>query len=304
MSLVMTGILKVPMQFLILTTGVFLLVFYHFEHHPVFFNPAEVERVQSSPVAGQFNQAQMGFDAAFEKRRQLGLQLIEARRSGDAAMIDGALSQYEAANREVAERRKEAAKIIQQVPGAQGNDVNYVYPSFLLKYVPVGLVGLMISVIFAAAMSSISAEIAALSSSSMIDYYRRFFKRDGSDAHYLTASRIATLFWGAFATVVASYMGGWGTSLVETVNKIGSHFYGPILGVFLLAFLVKRANGHGAFWGVLLGMAAVVYVSWATTISWLYYNVVGAVVVVAAGAIISLFIPQKPSPQNSTSAVS
>jgi hypothetical protein len=292
MSLVMTAILKVPMQFLILATGVFLLVFYNFEPHPVFFNPAEVQRIEEGPQREQLAQLQADFDSAFERRRAVGLEMLEARRSGDDARASGLLVEYEAASKLVSDKRKEASRLVGQTPGAQSNDVNYVYPSFLLKYVPVGLVGLMISVIFAAAMSSISAEIAALSSSSMIDFYKRFFKRNETDRHYLVASRLTTLFWGVFATLIASYAGRWGTSLVETVNKIGSHFYGPILGVFLLAFFIKRANGHGAFWGVLLGMVAVVYVSWGTNISWLYYNVVGAVVVVVAGALISMALPQ------------
>ena len=151
----------------------------------------------------------------------------------------------------------------------------------------------MISVIFAAAMSSISGEIAALSSASMIDFYKRFIKPEASDLHYLRAGQISTVFWGIFATLIAAYVGRRGTSLVETVNKLGSHFYGPILGVFLLAFFVKRANGHGAFVGVILGMLAVVYVSWMTEVSWLYLNVVGPVVVVTTGTIVSLIFPRR-----------
>jgi Na+/proline symporter len=151
----------------------------------------------------------------------------------------------------------------------------------------------MISVIFAAAMSSISAEIAALSSATMVDFYKRFLKRDKSETHYLRASRATTVFWGIFATFIAFYAGSMGTSLVETVNKVGSHFYGPILGVFLLAFFVKRANGTGAFIGVIFGMAAVIYVSWMTEISWLYYNVVGPVVVLAVGTVVSLLTAKK-----------
>jgi Na+/proline symporter len=142
-------------------------------------------------------------------------------------------------------------------------------------------------------MSSISGEIAALSSVSMIDFYKRYFKQKASDIHYLRAGQACTIFWGLFATLAAAYLGRGGTSLVETVNTIGSYFYGPILGVFVLAFLIKRANGHGAFAGVVVGMITVVIVSQKTQIAWLYYNAIGPVVVVFVGTIVSLILPQK-----------
>jgi Na+/proline symporter len=288
MSLVMTAILKVPMQFLILATGVFLMVFYQFERPPVFFNSADVSRVEQSEAKDRFQQVQKDFDAAFDQRKALGTELLEARRRGDTAETSRLLEQYKTSGKQVDDTRKEAAKIVNSVSSTPSNDVNYVYPNFLINYVPIGMLGLMISVIFAAAMSSISSEIAALSSASMVDFYRRYLKRDASDLHYLRASQATTMFWGIFATFIATYAGRWGTSLIETVNKVGSHFYGPILGVFLLAFLIKKANGHGAFWGALAGMLAVIYVSWMTDISWLYYNVIGPVVVLIVGCIISI----------------
>jgi SSS family transporter len=288
MSLVMTGVLKVPMQFLILGTGVLLFVFFQFERPPVFFNPADVRKVEESAVRDEFLEKQARFDAAFERQRTAAAELINQRNAGRRAEADRAAVLYESARNEAAAIRSDTIKLVRATVGATSSDVNYVYPTFLVRYVPVGLLGLMISVIFAAAMSSISAEIAALSSASMIDISRRHFKREGSDRHYLRAGQVFTLMWGVFATIVAVYAGRFGASLVETVNKVGSHFYGPILGVFLLAFLVKRANGHGAFFGGILGMAAVVYVSWATQVSWLYYNVIGPLVVVVTGTLISL----------------
>jgi Na+/proline symporter len=295
MSLVMTGILKVPMQFLILATGVFLLIFYQFERPPVFFNPVEVRRMAEGADREEFTRNQDRFNAAFDQRRELSLKLLEARRQGNGPEADTLLEQYKLSNKDVQDLRSSTARLIQKQSGPRSNDVNYVYPSFLLHYVPVGLLGLMISVIFAAAMSSISGEISALSSASMVDFYKRYFKPEASDLHYLRAGQLSTVFWGVFATLAASYLGRAGTSLVETVNTIGSHFYGPILGVFLLALFVKRANGHGAFAGLVIGMIAVVTVSWMTEISWLYYNVIGPVVVVAIGTLISL-ITTRPSP--------
>lgn len=293
MSLVMTAILKVPMQFLILSTGVLLLIFYQFERPPVFFNSADVRLVEQSSAADDLRKKQAEFDEAFEQRRELSFRLLDARRRGDDSEADSLLPAYQSSSGRVQKTRSDTVKLMRSVLGETSTDVNYVYPAFLLSYVPVGILGLMISVVFAAAMSSISAEIAALSSASMVDFYKRYVKKEGSDRHYLRASQACTAFWGIFATFFATYAGRLGTSLVETVNKVGSHFYGPILGVFLLAFFVKRANGHGAFAGVILGMIAVAYVSWMTNVSWLYYNVVGAVVVVVAGGAISLFSPPR-----------
>ncbi|HSO76402.1 MAG TPA: sodium:solute symporter [Blastocatellia bacterium] len=287
MSLVMTAILKVPMQFLILATGVFMFVFYQFERPPVFFDPARVGAVEQSGSRDDFARRSSEFDEAFDRTRQLGLQLVEARRTGDPERAERLLTEYSASAAQLQVIRKETAQLVKSATGNPSTDINYVYPSFLIKYVPVGVLGLMISVIFAAAMSSISGEIAALSSASMIDFYKRFLKPKASDLHYFRAGQVSTAMWGIFATFAAFFVGGRGASLVETVNKVGSHFYGPILGVFLLAFLIKRSNGHGAFFGVILGMAAVAYVSWMTQVSWLYLNVVGPVVVVASGTLIS-----------------
>lgn len=296
MSLLMTALLKVPMQFFILATGVFLLIFYQFERPPIYFNSAEIARVEQSPARDELLRRQAEFDQAFDKQRQLGFELVEARRRGDAAETERLLGERQTAVAQSEQIRKSAAELIRSTSPTPTNDVNYVYPSFLLNYFSGGILGMMISVIFAAAMSSIAGEIAALSSASMVDFYKRYFKPQASDAHYLRAGQISTIFWGVFATVAAFFLGSRGTSLVETVNTVGSHFYGPILGVFILAFFVKRVNGTGAFIGIILGMIAVIAVSWMTKISWLYLNVIGPFVVVAAGIIFSLIFPNRRTP--------
>ena len=198
MSLVMTAILKVPMQFLILATGVFLLIFYQFERPPVFFNPAEVKQVESSASREAFAAKQREFDSLFERRKAVSLELLAARRNGDVAARQRLTSDFRWLDQQVRAARNEASAIIRQATGTTSSDVNYVFPSFLLKYVPIGLVGLMISVIFAAAMSSISGELAALSSATVVDYYKRFFKPVASDPHYLRTSQACTILWGNF----------------------------------------------------------------------------------------------------------
>jgi Na+/proline symporter len=167
------------------------------------------------------------------------------------------------------------------------SDVNYVFPTFVTRHLPIGVVGLMIAAIFAAAMSSISAELNSLATATVIDFYRRHFKKEAPDRHYLTVSRIATGLWGLLACLVAIYATQLG-SLIEVVNKFGSFFYGSILGVFFLAVATKWATPLGASLGLFAGMASVAVVSLTTDISFLWYNIVGAVAVFATGFVVAV----------------
>ena len=173
----------------------------------------------------------------------------------------------------------------EEVTGEPSRDVNYIIPRFVLGELPVGLAGLFIAAIIAAAMSSISSELNSLSTTSIIDFYRRWFRPEESDAHYLRVSKVATAFWGVFACFVAVYAVSLG-SLIEVVNRFGSFFYGSILGVFLLA-MVSRARGIGAFAGLLAGMLAVAAVTFgAPEVSFLWHNVIGAATVLAVGVLL------------------
>ncbi|MDQ3043502.1 MAG: sodium:solute symporter, partial [Acidobacteriota bacterium] len=166
---------------------------------------------------------------------------------------------------------------------------NYVFPTFVVENMPMGVIGLIIAAIFAAAMSSISAELNALATATTIDFYRRHFKTDADDKHYVRFGRIATFVWGIFACIVAIYATNLG-SLIEVVNKFGSFFYGSLLGVFVLAIAVRRARARGAFFGLLFGIASVWIASVYTDIEFLWFNVVGCLVTVAAGYLISLTV--------------
>ena len=166
-------------------------------------------------------------------------------------------------------------------------DVNYVFPTFVTEHMPIGLVGLIIAAIFAAAMSSIAAELNSLSTATVIDFYRRLWRTDASDAHYLKVSKLVTGFWGIVACTVAVYAANLGP-LIDVVNRFGSFFYGSLLGVFILAIGTRRATARGAFWGLLAGMAAVALVARYSSIAFLWHNVVGAAVVVVVGMGVSL----------------
>ncbi len=284
MGLMLNAFVKVPMQCLILTVGVLLFVFYHFEAPPLVFNSAEVAVVEASDQAGQFQALEAEHLRVHSLRRDATLELLEARHSGGVTEdLRASIAQYDLDLRAI---RDDSKDVVSQVRGAASNDVNYVFPSYLIKYVPVGVLGLMIAVIFAAAMSSLDSELTALSSATVMDFYKRWWKPEASDASLLNISRGATLLWGLFAMGVALRAGQLG-SLIEAVNQIGSLFYGSLLGVFLLAFFSKRANGTGAFYGLIVGMAAVLAVSVLTDVSWLWYNVVGAFTVVAVGTLLS-----------------
>ncbi|MYA32542.1 MAG: sodium:solute symporter [Gemmatimonadales bacterium] len=291
LSLIFNAFVKVPMQIFILAIGVLLYVFYHFERPPLVFNSAEAAMVAESPRAGDFAALEAEHERTHELRRESTLAVLEARRTGeDPGAMQRRIAGYDD---ELAQLRQASKSLVSEVRGSSSNDVNYVFPSYLISYVPAGILGLLIAVIFAAAMSSLDSELTALSSATVIDFYRRYVKPEGTDAHYLLVSRLATLGWGGFAVLFALYAGQLG-SLVEAVNEVGSIFYGALLGVFLLAFLVKRATAAGAFYGLISAMLAVLAVSRFTEIAWLWYNVVGTLAVLAVGLALRRREPQGP----------
>ena len=284
LSLIFNAFVKVPMQFFILSIGVLLFVFYHFEQPPLVFNKAEVQVVMESPRADDYRALEVEQTQIHGERRAATMELLDARdRGGDIAALQFQISQ---ADEDLRALRQDAKAIVADVRGASSNDVNYVFPTYIIDYIPVGVLGLMIAVIFAAAMSSLDSELTALSSATVIDFYKRWFVKDATDAHYLFVSKVTTFIWGALACVVALYAGQLG-SLIEAVNQVGSYFYGSLLGVFLLAFLAKNANGTGAFWGLIAGMTSVFAISFVTDIAYLWFNVIGTVVVMVVGIALS-----------------
>lgn len=292
LSLIFNAFVKVPMQFLILALGVLMFVFYHFEKPPLNFN--ESYRQTLLRAAGSaYEELETDYESAFQERRQAAMDLRGAGSPGEERR---ARDRYLAAVEKFEKAKAANNSLLSGVLGGEpSNEVNYIFPSFLIHYAPAGILGIMMAVIFAAAMSTFSSEINSLASATIVDFYQRYFRSGASDRHYLWLSRAATIFWGLFATVAACFAGRLG-SLIEAVNKVGSYFYGPILGVFLLAFLVPRSNATGAFWGLVSGEVAVLAVSYYSSISWLYYNVVGVGAVVIIGAALSFLFPASDRP--------
>jgi len=264
LSLLFNAIAKIPMQFFILFTGAMVFAFFTFVKPPVLFNPAADRAVTA--------EARAGFDRAFQAK-------TDAAR-GVLAGENGAIERLRAAQKDLDQSRRHAAG--DKDPG----DTNYIFLSFVTRYMPVGIVGLVMAVIFAAAMSAISGEINALATVTVIDGYKRFVRPSATDHQTLTASRWATLFWGVYAIGTAQFGHRMG-SLIEAVNFLGSLFYGGMLGVFLLAFFFPRVNARGAFWGVLAGEAAIFTARFTTSIAFLWFNVLGALVVIAVGLLLS-----------------
>jgi len=289
-SLLMSAYVKIPLQALVLLVGVLVFVFYLFAPAPMLFNGAYEAELRSGPRAAEYETLERRFATAHAERRAQAERAAAARRSGDVAAVAAATDAFAAAEEQVGAVRRTAVTFVRDVTGnAQYNDVNYVFPTFITTQMPIGLVGLMIAAIFAAAMSSIAAELNSLATATVIDIYRRHIKPDAADRHYLRVSRLATGFWGLFACSVAIYASNLG-SLIEVVNRFGSFFYGSILGVFMLAMLTRRATGTGAFVGLLCGMTAVASVAVGRPdISFLWHNVIGAVVVVVVGLTLSFF---------------
>jgi Na+/proline symporter len=210
---------------------------------------------------------------------------VSARRAAALAGMDDEFKSREADVRAI---RSEALAFVRETTGDLAySDVNYVFPTFITTYMPIGLVGLLIAAIFAAAMSTIAAELASLATATVIDFYRRFVRPQAEDRHFLRVSRLATGAWGLFASVVAVWAAELG-SLIEVVNRFGSFFYGSILGVFILAIAFPRATGNGAFVGLIAGMASVAAAASFTDVAFLWHNVIGAVVVVIVGLLVSL----------------
>jgi solute:Na+ symporter, SSS family len=282
-SLLMSAFVKIPLQLLILTTGVLVFVFYLFQTPPMLFNRAYDARVAAGPYAGDYAALEQRFGDVIATRRDAA-----ARNDRDAFL---------AAEAQVTDIRSRATALVKQTTGDQRyTDVNYVFPTFITTHMPIGLLGLMIAAIFAAAMSASAGELNALATATIIDFYRRHFVTGATDAHYLKVSKLATIVWGLFASVVALYAANQG-SLIEVVNRYGSFFYGSLLGVFILAILTRRATATGAFWGLLAGMAVVLMVAFTTPIAFLWHNLIGASVVVAVGMAVSYLEPPPPAAQ-------
>jgi len=260
--------------------GVLVFVYYLLVPPPLYWNPAQ-DRAVREKAPDTYVQLERLHSAAWVNQQQALAALMSTRADNDIPERQ----LLKKADREAATIHADALEEARKATGQPPKDVNYIIPYFILHELPIGLTGLFIAAVIAAAMSAVAGELASLSSATVIDFYRRWVRAEASDAHFLRVSRFATAAWGLFACVVATYAVSLG-SLIEVVNRFGSFFYGSILGVFVLA-MIKRATATGAFVGLLAGMSAVAAVSFgAPTVSFLWHNVVGALTVVLVGVVL------------------
>ncbi len=289
LSLLFTAVAKIPMQFFILFIGAMVFVFYIFEPAPMVFQRIEYNRIRQPELAARYDPIAAQYEEAAGRRKAQALALVEARHNHDARGESRAIEEYRRAQQDLDAARARGASLVESTGGEKGfHDTNYIFLSFVTKYLPTGVVGLVIAVILAATMSSSSGEINSLATVSVVDIYKRHFRKNATDKHYLMASRAATAFWGAYAVAFAG-LGRHLGSLIEAVNIIGSLFYGSLLGVFVLAFFFRRVSGTGAFIGMIAGEMAIFAAFFLTGISFLWYNVIGCVVVIATALAVNSF---------------
>ncbi|WP_020603100.1 sodium:solute symporter [Spirosoma spitsbergense] len=281
LGLLMNGLLKVPMQFLILLVGVLVFVFYQFNPAPTFFNKQETESLKNSRYASQYQLAEIKHQNLTTQRQRAVLDMQAALQTDDEAGQTAAGTILRETDEALKVVKTDVTKLIRQNnPAADTNDVNYIFLRFVLDYLPHGLIGLLIAVIFSASMGSIASAYNSLASTTVVDVYKRLINKAGSDADYLNASRWATIGWGIFCIAVAQFANQLG-SMIEAVNILGSLFYGVILGVFVVAFYVKSIGGRATFWAAIISEVLVV-ISWILNLTaFLWLNAIGCLLVVS-----------------------
>ncbi|WP_018619873.1 sodium:solute symporter [Spirosoma luteum] len=281
LGLLMNGLLKVPMQFLILLVGVLVFVFYQFNPAPTFFNKQETESLKNSRYASQYQVAEIKHQNLTAQRQKAVLAMQAALQTDDEAGQTTAGTILRETDEALKGVKTDVTKLIQlNNPVADTNDVNYIFLRFVLDYLPHGLIGLLIAVIFSASMGSIASAYNSLASTTVVDVYKRLINKAGSDADYLNASRWATIGWGIFCIAVAQFANQLG-SMIEAVNILGSLFYGVILGVFVVAFYVKSIGGQATFWAAIISEVLVV-ISWMLNLTaFLWLNAIGCLLVVS-----------------------
>ncbi len=298
LGLIMNGMLKLPLQFFILFIGVLVFIFFQFTKPPIFFNEKVNEKIYASEYASDFKASEQSLETVFDTRQELYKEYVIAKKTDDVNKIRSTQKLIAASSAQELQIRSDAKEIIKQYDSTiETNDKDYIFLNFILNYLPKGLVGLLIAMIFFAAMSSTASELNALGSTTSIDIYKRSINQNASDAHYLKASKLLTLMWGVFAMLFAAF-GTLAENLIQFVNIVGSVFYGTILGIFLVAFYMKWIKANAVFFAAVLAELIVIYL-WYNYIyveehfSFLWLNLIGTVVTIIFASILSLFLDKK-----------
>lgn len=290
MGLIFNGLLKIPMQFIILFIGVLVFVFYLFVQPPIFHNQTLRQQAMQTAQADSIRLLENHYAGLYQLKREAVDGLLKGIQTEDALLKKSSKANYyEIQEKENAIRKEVKSTIASAVPLAKTQDRDYIFLNFVLNYLPHGLIGLLLAVMFSAAMSSMASELNALASTTTVDIYKRSVMKNGSEKHYLNASKSFTIMWALIAMVFAA-LANFAENLIQYVNIVGSLFYGTILGIFLVAFYLKKVGSNAVFIAALIGEGVVLtcYFLFYEQIAFLYYNIIGCVVVIAIAVFIQL----------------
>ncbi len=290
LGLMFNGLLKIPMQFLILFIGVLVFVFYLFNQPPVFHNQVLMTKALATEKGAELKELEQEYDHLYSHKKEAVDQLVEAIHAEDDEAIVKSREEvliWQESEKQLRTSVKE--KIGEALPLAKTQDRDYIFLNFVLNNLPHGVIGLLLAVMFLAAMSSMAGELSALSSTTAVDIYRRSVNKRASPEHYLKISQVFTILWAVIAIVFAM-LASFAENLIQFVNIVGSLFYGTILGVFLTAFYVKRVQGTAVFWAAIIAELAVLYCYFFTDLAFLLYNIIGCASVVVIGLLLQLVL--------------
>lgn len=295
LGLLFNGLVKVPMQFSILFVGILVFVFFLFQKPPIHFNKSNLDIVKASPIeARQLDSLEQVYEVVFEQKKNASQQMVKAIHDNDEQMLQSAKTSLDKLQRHDDSLRQDVRHLITSASQgtAKTKDTDYVFITFVTNYLPVGMVGLLLAVIFSAAMSSTSSELNALATTTVVDLYRRSIATDKDDQHYLSASKWFTLAWGGIALLFA-LMADLFDNLIQAVNIIGSLFYGVILGVFIVAFFFKRIQGKAVFYAAIISQI-IIFIIYTChhleiiSIAYLWLNLIGCVLVVCTSMLLQM----------------
>lgn len=300
LGLVMNGLLKVPMQFIILFIGILVFVFYQFNEAPLFFNKAISEKVMLSQKAPEYNKINADYRLNFEEKKEAVTNMVRANKKGEEAKVRNFQTKVLALQNKEMKLRESAKTIIKKVDNSiETNDKDYIFMNFVMSNLPIGMVGLLFSVMFCAAMSSTASELNALSTTTTIDIYKRTIAKNETELHYLKSSKLFTFVWGLIAILFATYASLF-ENLIQAVNVLGSLFYGTILGIFFVAFYFKKIGAKSVFISTILSEFIVLLIHFLNVydrapkflqMGYLWYNLIGCFLVIAIGMVFQRILP-------------
>jgi SSS family transporter len=291
LGLIMNGLVKIPMQFLILMIGILVFAFYQFNQPPMFFNRYEVQQVKKGQYAAQYNQLEGQYATVFQQKKIKADELSRAMESKDEAKIAQATTGLKQVDAQQSLIRKDAVALMKKTNGkADTDDTNYIFLNFVTHYLPRGLIGLLIAIVFLASMGSTASALNSLASTSVVDIYKRIINPGATDKNYLLASRLATVFWGLVCIGMALYASKLG-NLLEAVNKLGSYIYGTILGVFVVAFYLKKIRGTSVFIAAILTEIMICVMGEYKVVAYLWLNAIGCLGLIIIAVLINPLLP-------------